>query len=130
MNVVIFSVGIFVFLGFNFVFFCNDGVIFGMLGGVLWWSFIVFVFVICVWFVVMLFCVENVVEIFVYGVIIGGVLGNVIDCVCYWVVIDFFDFYIGIIYWFVFNMVDVFVVSGVGFLFVVLWISVWCLIKL
>lgn len=45
--------------------------------------------------------------------ILGGVIGNVIDCVVYGYVIDFFDVYVGNWYWLVFNLVDSVICVGV-----------------
>ena len=123
------SAGIPVFPGFNLVFYRNDGVTFGLLGGAPWWSLIALAFAICIWLGVMLFRAESVVETLAYGTIIGGALGNVMDRVRYRAVTDFLDFYFGSTHWPAFNMADVFVVSGVGILLVAPWISAWRPIK-
>jgi signal peptidase II len=123
-NAATLSAGISVFPGFNLVFYRNDGVTFGMLGGAPWWSLIALALAICVWLGVMLFRAENAVETLAYGAIIGGALGNVIDRVRYRAVTDFLDFYIGTTHWPAFNLADVFVVSGVGLLLAAAWISV------
>src|SRR6056297_765031 len=117
------SVGIAVFPGFNLVFYRNDGVTFGLLGGAPWWSLIALALAICIWLVVMLFRAENAVETLAYGAIIGGASRNVIDRVRYRAVTDFLDFYINSTHWPAFNMADVFVVSGVGLLLAAPWIS-------
>ncbi|EAP74992.1 MULTISPECIES: signal peptidase II [Roseovarius] len=122
-NAVTLSAGISVFPGFNLVFYRNDGVTFGMLGGAPLWSLIALALAICVWLGVMLIRAENAVETLAYGAIIGGALGNVIDRVRYRAVTDFLDFYIGTTHWPAFNMADVFVVSGVGLLLAAPWIS-------
>ena len=122
-NAATLSAGISVFPGFNLVFYRNDGVTFGMLGGAPWWSLIALALAICVWLGVMLFRAENAVETLAYGAIIGGALGNVIDRVRYRAVTDFLDFYIGTTHWPAFNLADVFVVSGVGLLLAAPWIS-------
>ena len=122
-NAATLSAGISVFPGFNLVFYRNDGVTFGMLGGAPLWSLIALALAICVWLGVMLIRAENAVETLAYGAIIGGALGNVIDRVRYRAVTDFLDFYIGTTHWPAFNMADVFVVSGVGLLLAAPWIS-------
>ena len=108
------SAGISMFAGFNLVFYRNDGVTFGMLGGAPWWSLIALALAICIWLGVMLFRAENAVEALAYGAIIGGALGNVIDRVRYRAVTDFLDFYIGTTHWPAFNMADIFVMPSVG----------------
>ena len=122
-NAATLSAGISVFPGFNLVFYRNDGVTFGMLGGAPWRSLIALALAICVWLGVMLFRADNAVETLAYGAIIGGALGNVIDRVRYRAVTDFLDFYIGTTHWPAFNLADVFVVSGVGLLLAAPWIS-------
>ena len=117
------STGIAVFPGFNLVFYRNDGVTFGLLGGAPWWGLIALALAICGWLGVMLFRAENAVETLAYGAIIGGASGNVIDRVRYRSVTDFLDFYINSTHWPAFNMADVFVVSGVGLLLAAPWIS-------
>ncbi|GIT88690.1 lipoprotein signal peptidase [Roseobacter sp. OBYS 0001] len=122
-NAATLSAGISVFPRFNLVFYRNDGVTFGMLGGAPWWSLIALALVICVWLGIMLFRADNAVETLAYGAMIGGALGNVIDRVRYRAVTDFLDFYIGTTHWPAFNLADVFVVSGVGLLLAAPWIS-------
>jgi signal peptidase II len=113
-NAATLSAGISVFPGFNLVFYRNDGVTFGMLGGAPWWSLIALALAICVWLGVMLFRADNAVETLAYGAIIGGALGNVIDRVRYRAVTDFLDFYIVTTHWPAFNMADIFVMPSVG----------------
>lgn len=105
---------------FNLVEVWNVGVSFGMLGGVglLLWVLIVVLLVICVVFGWWVWC--GLLCLFVVGVgfVIGGVIGNVIDCLCWGGVFDFVDFYVGKWYWLVFNVVDVVIVIGVGLLLI------------
>lgn len=49
----------------------------------------------------------------VFVFILGGVLGNVYDCLVYGYVIDFLDFYVNNYYWLVFNIVDSVIFIGV-----------------
>lgn len=84
LNILVFECGVEVLFFFNFVWVLNDGVSFGMLGGiVLWWGFIVFVGVIVVWLLIWLWCVLDRLMVVVFGLIIGGVFGNVFDWLCY-----------------------------------------------
>ncbi|MDT0684057.1 signal peptidase II [Roseicyclus sp. F158] len=108
--------GIAVGPGFNLVFGRNDGVTFGMLGGVPWWGLALLALGICLWLTVMLYRSDSRIEALAYGVIIGGALGNVIDRVRFGGVTDFLDFYVGRLHWPAFNLADVFVVCGVGLL--------------
>lgn len=49
----------------------------------------------------------------VFSFILGGVIGNVYDCIVYGYVIDFLDFYVNDWYWLVFNLVDSVIFVGV-----------------
>jgi len=110
--------GVAIFPGFNLVFLQNDGVSFGFLGGMPWWSLVALALAICGWLAVLLFQANSSIEAVACGVIIGGAFGNVVDRVRYRAVTDFLDFYIGSAHWPAFNMADVFVVCGaIGLLF-------------
>ena len=45
--------------------------------------------------------------------IIGGSLGNIFDRLYYSSVVDFIDFHINDIHWFIFNVADIFITIGV-----------------
>ena len=122
-NAAALSTGVSVVPGFNLSYLRNDGVTFGLLGGAPWWSLVVLALGICVWLTVMLVRTSSRIEAVAYGAIIGGALGNVLDRVRFRGVTDFLDFYIGTAHWPAFNMADVFVVGGVGLLFVGPWVA-------
>lgn len=105
-----------VFPGFNLVFFRNDGVTFGLLGGVPWWSLVVLALAICAWMMVLMLRTQNRIEALAYGLIIGGALGNVLDRVRYGAVTDFLDLYIGSMHWPAFNFADALLISGFAIL--------------
>ncbi|WP_084863770.1 signal peptidase II [Salibaculum halophilum] len=122
-NALALTAGVPVVPGFNLIYLRNDGVTFGLLGGAPWWSLVVLALGICVWLAVMLVRTSSRIEAVAYGAIIGGALGNVLDRVRFRGVTDFLDFYIGAAHWPAFNMADVFVVGGVGLLFVGPWVA-------
>ena len=105
-----------VFPGFNLIFLRNDGVTFGMLGGVPWWALSALAIGIVIWLAVLLVRAETRLEAVAYGAVIGGALGNVVDRVRFGAVTDFLDIYVGTWHWPAFNLADVAVVSGVGLL--------------
>ena len=45
--------------------------------------------------------------------IFGGSLGNIFDRLYYSAVVDFIDFHINNIHWFIFNIADIFISLGV-----------------
>ena len=115
--------GLGVFPGFNLVFFRNDGVTFGLLGGAPWWSLVAVALAVCVWLAVLMVRTPSRVEALAYGTIIGGAAGNIVDRLRHRAVTDFLDVYIGAAHWPAFNLADVFVVSGVALLFAAPWLS-------
>lgn len=58
----------------------------------------------------------NKLEVFGYGLFLAGILGNLIDRICYGYVIDFLHFYIGNNSFPVFNVADICITVGAGLL--------------
>ena len=58
-----------------------------------------------------------------YLVIIGGSFGNIIDRLYYSSVIDFIDISYNNFHWFIFNVADIFITSGVIILIVLVYMS-------
>lgn len=110
------SEGVPVFPGFNLVFLRNDGVTFGLLGGVPWWALSALALGIVVWLSVLMVRSQRRLEAVAYGFIIGGALGNVADRLRFGAVTDYLDFYVRNWHWPAFNLSDVAVVGGVGLL--------------
>ena len=50
--------------------------------------------------------------------IVGGALGNLHDRIFFKAVPDFIDFHVGEFHWFIFNIADIFITSGVIFMIV------------
>lgn len=115
-NRVVLTDGIPVFPGFNLIFLRNDGVTFGLMGGVPWWALAALASGIVAWLVVLLARTKSRPEALAYGLIIGGALGNVADRLRFGAVTDFLDVYAGAGHWPAFNLADVAVVGGVGLL--------------
>ena len=103
--------GIPIMPGFNLIFLRNDGVSFGMLGGVPWWVLSGLALGITVWLAVLLVRTGSHLDAAAYGLVIGGALGNTADRLT-----DFLDFYVGDWHWPAFNLADVAIVSGVALL--------------
>ncbi len=50
------------------------------------------------------------------SLVAGGALGNLYERLIYGEVVDYFDFYLGNYHWPAFNMADVFISTGIGFI--------------
>ena len=50
---------------------------------------------------------------YLIAMILGGSLGNLFDRIYYFAVPDFIDFHIGKYHWFIFNIADIFITTGI-----------------
>ena len=50
---------------------------------------------------------------YLFALIIGGSLGNLFDRLYYYAVPDFIDLHLGDYHWFVFNVADIFITTGI-----------------
>ena len=50
---------------------------------------------------------------YMISLVIGGSLGNLFDRLYYYAVPDFVDFHIGNYHWFIFNVADIFITTGI-----------------
>lgn len=98
---------------FNLVLVRNDGVSFGMLGGIAaWWALALLSMIIVAMLLVWLWRSSNRWLNTGLGFIIGGALGNTIDRLRHEAVIDFLDFFVGTYHWPAFNFADVAIFCG------------------
>jgi len=100
----------------NFTMVWNQGVTFGLLNGLGWWSHfvlagvaLVVVGALTVW----LRRADNALSAAAIGAIAGGAIGNVIDRLRYGAFVDFIHAHIGDWSWYVFNVADAAIVCGV-----------------
>ena len=63
----------------------------------------------------LIFCLIKSEKVYTYliALIIGGSLGNLFDRIYYYAVPDFIDLHIGKYHWFVFNVADIFITTGI-----------------
>lgn len=102
----------------NFVRVLNDGVSFGMLGGLVpWWGLVVLAAGIVTWLLIWLWRTQDRLTGVAIGLVIGGALGNILDRVRYQAVPDFLDFHLGQYHWPSFNLADVAIFCGAALLF-------------
>ena len=50
---------------------------------------------------------------YMFGILIGGSLGNLFDRIYYYAVPDFIDLHLGNFHWFIFNVADIFITVGI-----------------
>ena len=99
----------------------NEGVAFGLFSFQeknLYNFFTIFIFIIIT---IISFMLVNTKDLKKYPLIfiLGGALGNFFDRVFYNAVPDFIDFHVGEFHWFIFNVADIFITSGVIFMILV-----------
>ncbi|MGE0253519.1 MAG: signal peptidase II [Alphaproteobacteria bacterium] len=103
----------------NLVLVRNQGVSFGMLGGLVpWWALTMLAFAIVAALSVWLWRSQSRVLSGALGLVIGGALGNILDRVRFQAVTDFLDFHWAGHHWPAFNLADVAVVCGTALLLV------------
>ena len=104
-----FNIPVTSFLNFNLVW--NSGIAFGL------FSFneqFYYNIITLITLVILLFAIKsNGVEKIGFSMIFGGSLGNIFDRLYYSAVVDFIDFHINNIHWFIFNIADIFISLGV-----------------
>ena len=97
----------------NLVLVRNDGVSFGMLGGLVpWWALVLIAAAIVGILLIWLWRTPVRLTGAGLGLVIGGALGNIVDRVRYQAVTDFLDFHLRTYHWPAFNFADVAVVCG------------------
>ncbi len=104
---------------FNLVMVWNKGVSFGMFSGMeAKWGLIAMSLVICGFLLKWSKSATSSLQSGIFGLVIGGAIGNVIDRLHYGAVADFFDFHLMGYHWPAFNIADMAIVVGV---FALMW---------
>ena len=113
-----FNISVTSFLNFNLVW--NNGIAFGLFSfNEQFYYNIITLVIIIITFVILFFAIKSVgVEKIGFSMIFGGSLGNIFDRLYYSAVVDFIDFHINNIHWFIFNIADIFISLGVVILIV------------
>ena len=108
-----FKVPVTPFLNFNLVW--NNGIAFGLFSfNEQFYYNIITLIIIIITFIILFFAIKSVgVEKIGFSMIFGGSLGNIFDRLYYSAVVDFIDFHINNIHWFIFNIADIFISLGV-----------------
>ena len=99
----------------NIYFIWNKGIAFGLLNfdNQIIYNFISY-FIVFISLIILFFTFKNRDHSgFFFAMIFGGSLGNLFDRFKYSAVPDFIDFHIGNFHWFIFNVADIFITTGV-----------------
>jgi len=112
------------FLNINLIW--NEGIAFGLFSfdKSLFYNFLSFLIGIVI--IIIIFILKNSegLKRYFFLMILGGALGNFYDRLFYNAVPDFIDFHVGNFHWFIFNVADIFITSGVVLLIIKeLWIK-------
>ena len=101
------------FLNLNLVW--NSGIAFGLFSfNEQFYYNILTLIIILITSVILFFAIKSSrVEKIGFSMIFGGSLGNIFDRLYYTAVVDFIDFHINNIHWFIFNIADIFISLGV-----------------
>ena len=108
-----FNIPVTSFLNFNLVW--NNGIAFGLFSfNEQFYYNIITLVIIIITLVILFFAIKSAgVERIGFSMIFGGSLGNIFDRLYYTAVVDFIDFHINNIHWFIFNIADIFISLGV-----------------
>jgi lipoprotein signal peptidase len=98
----------------------NRGISFGSFGGTPYSNliFLVIATLICCFLLYQMIRAQNVADKLILSVILGGAVGNIMDRIQYNAVLDFIDFHIYSWHWYVFNVADAMIVSGLAILLI------------
>ena len=93
----------------------NEGIAFGLFSfNEQFYYNIITLVIIIITLVILFFAIKSDgVEKIGFSMIFGGSLGNIFDRLYYSAVVDFIDFHINNIHWFIFNIADIFISLGV-----------------
>ena len=108
-----FNIPITSFFNLNLVW--NSGIAFGLFSFQEQFYYnIITLIIILITLVILFFAIKSSrVEKICFSMILGGSLGNIFDRLYYSAVVDFIDFYINKIHWFIFIISDIFIILGV-----------------
>ena len=101
------------FLTFELIW--NKGIAFGMvsLNNQLYYSLLT-LFIVIITIIILILVIKSVgAEKYGFMMIFGGSIGNIFDRIYYSSVPDFIDIHINNFHWFIFNVADIFITSGV-----------------
>ena len=99
----------------NFVIVWNKGFAFGLLQNDLFTINLLYIFIISVVIIFLFFYANSLnqrYQYFIFSLLIGGAIGNLIDRIRYGAVVDFIDVHYQNLHWYVFNIADISISIG------------------
>ena len=93
----------------------NEGVAFGLFSfdEKFYYNFLTIIILVIILIIFRIIIKSNGLKKYTLLMILGGALGNVFDRLYYKAVPDFIDFHVGNFHWFIFNVADIFITTGV-----------------
>ena len=109
------DIDFYIFSFLNFFLVWNTGIGFGLVSLETSIYYHLFTGIIAIINLVLIFFFLKAKGIYVYmfGLLIGGSLGNLFDRIYYYAVPDFIDIHLGNFHWFIFNVADIFITVGI-----------------
>ena len=101
------------FLNFDLIW--NTGIGFGFFStnSTLVYNLVTILIILVILFIISMFIVSEMLDKFIYSIVIGGALGNLYDRFVYKAVPDFIDIHYNNFHWFTFNVADIFITIGI-----------------
>ena len=99
----------------------NEGIAFGLFSFIedYLYDFLTFLILIVIIFIIFMIWKSDLLRKYALLLVLGGALGNFYDRIIYRAVPDFIDFHIGNFHWFIFNVADIFITSGILFMIII-----------
>ena len=115
------TIDFYIFSFLNFYLVWNTGIGFGLaaMESNMFYHIITTIILIINFVLIFLLLKAKGIYVYLFALIIGGSLGNLFDRIYYYAVPDFIDFHLGNFHWFIFNIADIFITTGIiGLMFV------------
>ena len=109
------NVDFYIFPFLNLILTWNTGIGFGLvsLEANIFYHLLTGIILLIIIFLIYFLCKTRGIYAYLTVIILGGALGNLFDRLYYYAVPDFIDLHIGNFHWFVFNIADIFISTGI-----------------
>ena len=109
------DVDFYIFSFLNFFLIWNTGIGFGLASletNIFYHTLTAIITIVNIVLIVFLLKAKGI-HLYLFALIIGGSLGNLLDRIYYYAVPDFIDIHLGNFHWFIFNVADIFITVGI-----------------